>query len=163
MYCERGDIEDVFGIQNVAKWADLDNNEDADAIDSRIARSIAYATARIDAALSGGVFRIPIANADATIPTLINDVAANLAGVWLYESRGVVDMDPEGRPQHRLKWARDNALAMLGQIQAGQLAFPDAVRVAEATEGIPLVVREASEAGSFGRSTHDLNPPDYFR
>ena len=44
-YCTRDDIEDQFGAVNVAKWADMDNTQDADRIASRIAGAISQVSA----------------------------------------------------------------------------------------------------------------------
>ena len=52
-YCERTDIEDVFGIGNVASWADLDNDKSPVKIKARIERAIAKASAT-----SGGSGRV---------------------------------------------------------------------------------------------------------
>ncbi len=136
-YCTRSDIEDLFGPLNVAKWADLDNDQDATAIASRIARAIAVATARIDDRLRGGPYSLPIVGDP---PTLVN-LAASLAGLWLYESRGVQDFSPEtGVPMHRLRWFSEQAEKTLKDLRAGVLRL-DVALVGQGTTA-PIVVND---------------------
>ena len=117
-YCERSDVEDLFGPVNVAKWADLDNTQDADAITARVDRAIAVSSAKIDDRLRGGPYVLPITNQPATVVNL----CASLAGLWLYESRGVQDFDPEsGVPMHRLRWFAQQAEKTLKDLRAGVL------------------------------------------
>lgn len=109
-YSARTDIEAHFGKSNVKTWADLDNDGVIASITARIAAAIVYADNVIDTRLRGGPYDIPFA----TTPTLITHVSAKLAGVWLYESRGVTDFDSTtGRPQHQLHWHKMDALKTL--------------------------------------------------
>jgi hypothetical protein len=120
-YCDRDDIEDVFGVGNVAKWADLDNDEDSTKIAARIARAVTAAMADVDSRMLGGPYTVPLAKADASIPTLVTDVCARLAGVWLYENHGVQDYDAEKRTaKHRLSFHKDEAHAVLDELRASR-------------------------------------------
>lgn len=115
--CERADIEAIFGKDNVAKWADLDEGQSPAKIASRIARAIADTTVDFYDRIRGGVYLIPFATPDRTSIGL----CARLAGVWLYESRGVEDWDPEtGTPGHILTWHRDHAYKELEKIKNGR-------------------------------------------
>lgn len=117
-YSTRSDIEDVFGVDNVSTWADLDNDENATKITNRIARAIEVADEKVNAALRGGAIAVPVAASSVTI----TNIAAILAGVWLYDARGVVDYDPvTGKAQHRLQFQRDGAIEELKLIRAGDL------------------------------------------
>lgn len=118
-YISQDDINNLFGSVNVAKWSNLNNQDDARSPDAtRITAAITYAEDRVDDRLRGGPYAIPFASA----PTTIKDIAARLAGVWLYESRGIEDFDPEfGRPIHRLQWHRQHAERQLDAIVRGQL------------------------------------------
>ena len=115
-YCTRSDLEALFGRSNVTKWADMDNDQDSDAIEARIDRAIAVASARIDDRLRSGPYSLPITGSP---PTLVN-LAAQLAGVWLYESRGVQDFSPDtGYPVHRLRWHTVQAEKTIREILSG--------------------------------------------
>ncbi len=192
-YCTRSDIENVFGIDNVIKWADLDNDTkeiaselttrtDADTgiltvatghgvttndtldvfwsagrihgmtvtgttsttisidggsgddlpvvnsepgirlsdkVTARITEAITDAMADIDEKMLGGPYTVPIAKTDTSIPAGITNIAANLAGVWLYENRGVQDYDAEKRTaKHRLSFSKDQAYNRLNEYRA---------------------------------------------
>lgn len=117
-YCTRANIEGRFGVDNINKWADLDNAGSTTDVTARINAAIAAAEDDIDTTLRGGPYVIPFAG---TPPVTIRDLCADLAGVWLYESRGVVDFDPEtGRPHHRLQWHRKNAKRVLAELHGGK-------------------------------------------
>ena len=117
-YSTRSDIEDVFGVDEVSKWADLDNDANATKITNRIARAIEVADEKVDAALRGGAIAVPVPGSS----VLITNIAAILAGVWLYDARGVVDFDPEtGKAQHRLHFQRAGAMRKLKLIRTGDL------------------------------------------
>lgn len=116
-YCTRQDIEDVFGPDNVAKWADIQNNANGDHIAGRIGQAILWATAEIDDRLREGPYELPIV----TVPRTIVDLTAQFAAVWLYESRGVEDFNPEtGAAQHKLQFNRKHVEQTLNEIRAGK-------------------------------------------
>jgi len=117
-YCVRADIESIFGHHNVQKWADVENHCDGAHIGGRIAKAIGVATAEIDDQLRGGPYTVPIVGV--TIPTTVVQLTASLAGVWLYESRGVEDFDETtGAAVHRLAWHRDHVSKVLAEITRG--------------------------------------------
>jgi hypothetical protein len=116
-YCDRADIEDQFGIENVGKWADLENHGDDGLIEARIDAAIQWATNEVDDRLRGGPYEVPIASPTHTMVA----VTATLAGVWLYEARGVQDFDEaSGKPTHKLAWAKDRAEKILTDVRAGK-------------------------------------------
>ena len=121
-YCARGDIENLNGINNVSKWSDLDNDADATKITDRIAVAIAAVGDKLDAELRYSRYAIPVANSGTT-PTVIRDLCAQMAAVWLYESRGVIDFDADGQVQHALHWQKREAKQMLRKILAGQVVL----------------------------------------
>ena len=79
IYCQRSDVEDIFGVANVARWADLDNDQDATKIANRISRAIVWATAEMEDRLRNGPYQVPLTGTSATVV----DLCAKLAGVWL--------------------------------------------------------------------------------
>ena len=120
-YCDRTDIEAIFGIQNVAKWADLDNDQDAEKVEARIDKAIAFADNKIDDRLRRSVYTVPLEGAgDEDPPSSVVDMAATFAGVWLYESRGVMDFDPDtGIARHQLSYQKKAVETKLRNILSG--------------------------------------------
>lgn len=103
-YCAKADIEAQFGPRNVEKWADIDNDGDADHIAARIAWAIATADGEIDDRLRGSFYYVPIVGYDG-VPQAIKSMSVARAGVLLYDSRGIQDFDPDsGRALHRLEF-----------------------------------------------------------
>ena len=114
-YCTQNHIEAIFGTTNVARWLDLDNDGVADA--GRLDRAIAVAGATIDGVARLTGYKIPLIDVNRNTPTTVEELAANLAGVWLYESRGVQDLAEGKPPNHLLAWHRRNARRTLRQIR----------------------------------------------
>jgi len=115
-YCTQAQIEDVFGIENVKQWSDLDNSLVTDT--ARIARAIAVVSERIDDVVRITNYKIPLADEDAAISASISDLAATLAGIWLYEARGSQDFNPQtGEVAHRLEFKRQRVEQMLSDIR----------------------------------------------
>jgi len=117
-YCTRTDIDAIFGTSNVSTWADLENKQSPQLILARVTEAIATAQDAIDNSLRGGPYTIPFT----TIPAAIKNVCAALAGLWLYESRGVVETNSEtGEPMHRYSWKKTETKTILKNIRAGGL------------------------------------------
>jgi len=120
-YCEREDLESIFGAQNIAKWADLDSSEHTGAIENRIAHAIAIADAEIDSVLVMAPYRIPLADDPDSTPALIREVSATLAGVYLYEGRGAQAVSTEqGQPVHPYMFKRMWAMSVLNDLRTGK-------------------------------------------
>ena len=100
--CGRGDIEQIFGTTAVAKWGDLNNNEDADEITGRINYRIAIADSLMRSTLGNSAWVLPLEGDE--IPPILAYYTACLAGVLLYEGRGVQDYDARGNAQHQLSF-----------------------------------------------------------
>lgn len=90
-YCTRDDIENVFGRENVIKWADLDGAEDAAHVSTRVTWAITKADEEIDDRLRGTHYRVPLANSSGNTPEDVKDLSASLAGIRLHDSRGIED------------------------------------------------------------------------
>lgn len=126
-YIAQANIESKFGKNNVAIWADLDNTQVEADITARIVTAITFADEMVDNILRHARYTLPITNTSGFTPKIIVDVVASLAGVWLYENRGVQDFDPEsGKPQHRLHWTKADAHETLRKLRMGQIEL-DAV------------------------------------
>lgn len=133
-YCEKQDVYDMFGQVNVSKWADLDNDKDSEKIDARIDRAINWGESEVESLLRRSVYDLPITNVQDEVPAEITHITASLAGVYLYENRGIQDFNPEtGQVVHRLAYIKDRAMKMIRQILAGQRDL-DATKV---VDGVP--------------------------
>lgn len=104
-YCAKSDVELAFGSANVRKWADLENTGLQATIDARIEWAIANADSELDAKLAGSRYQFPLDD-DSDLPPILVRMSSYLAGVLLYESRGVTDRGERGEAQHALMWHR---------------------------------------------------------
>lgn len=116
-YCARSNVEDIYGVGNVAKWADLNNTGDATAIANRIASGIAWSTAYVNNRLRGGQYVLPLTVLDAEVV----DVAARLVGVWLISSRAALADDAAEGQAAFMKAQKEWADATLDAIRAGKI------------------------------------------
>jgi phage gp36-like protein len=89
-YATQADMEDVFGAANVLAWSDTAGAGVADA--GRISRALAHADQTIDDMFRGGPYSLPLSGGSG-VPAKVTEWAAKLAGVWLYEARGLRDTD----------------------------------------------------------------------
>lgn len=143
-YCVRADIETLFGVNNVTSWADLDNDQVAATITARITAAITTADDFIDSYLRDGPYDLPLANDADTVPILIRDVSARLAGANLYSARGVLDYNEQGEPEDRLQWHREQAMDNLQRIKKRTLNLDVAAKAVQRT--VPTVVKAATTA-----------------
>ncbi len=93
-YGTRGGVELIFGVSNITKWADADNDRDATKIDNRVAWALRTARDRINNAFRQSIYKLPFADiaADPATPETIQNICETLAGVILYMSpRGLAD------------------------------------------------------------------------
>ena len=121
-YCTRAQIEDRYGTTNVSDWADLDNDANAATIAGGITRAIDVVSDKIDDTLRRSPYRIALSTPAGATPTQIVDIAANLAGAWLYKSRGVEDFDNErGVAVHKLSGIEGEAMRQLNDIKTGRV------------------------------------------
>lgn len=132
-YIVQSNIEDVFGVANVAKWSQLDPDSTTADTD-RISSAIAWAEDWIDSRLRDSRYEVPIQGSSGT-PSLIVDVAAKLAGHWLYRSRGFRDDDQTG---DKIAEHREDADDTIDKILSGRLVL-DAAR-SETAGSAPEVV-----------------------
>lgn len=107
----------IFGAINIQKWADVDNDEDPTKIAARIAWALTQATARVDSMLSTGRYSNYLDD------PLIEDVVARLAGVLLYDSRGITDAEDNENPVSKHQSYVDTTLR---RIQSGALKLTTA-------------------------------------
>lgn len=138
-YSDRAGLELVFGKSNVEKWADVNNDENAADVDARVTWALEQGYEYVNDRLRDGPYAIPFTlPAPATIK-LLNE---RFAGVLLYESRGVTDVDGQGKPMHALAYHRDWVEKTIAQIFARQLRLNLTPQVTT----YPQVLREEDEA-----------------
>ena len=112
-YCDLSEVQDQYGTANVAAWSDLEGN---DALDSdRVDRAIASAEARINGRFRGSKYSVPFA----PVPMLVQDWAAKLAGIILYQHRGVRDTDT----QERLAEIETGVLDQIAEVLDGTMSL----------------------------------------
>jgi hypothetical protein len=129
-YSQQSDVENVFGIQNVLRWSNLDNNAPT-ADTNRIAVACSLADEYINNRLTNSIYLIPLqirGNAGVNTMYMITDLSARWAGCWLYESRGMADnqledgeIDATGNAISRHRKYVDK---MLDQIRQGKILLP---------------------------------------
>jgi phage gp36-like protein len=98
-YITQSDIENVFGAANVALWSNMDSATNRATVNAaRVAAAIAYAEDYVDDRFRGGRYTIPFQASAGSLPKIIVDWCAKVAGVWLYESRGssATNQDADG-------------------------------------------------------------------
>lgn len=124
-YCDRDDVELVYGRSNVAKWADLNNDQDENDIAERIGWACCLATSEIDDRLRDGPYDVPFEEPWAL--SLV-DATARLAGTLLYDSRGAIDVGADDDPAHSLAPMRKRVEKFIKSVLAGRTrpgASPD--------------------------------------
>lgn len=114
-YSIRVNVEQIFGAENVKKWADADNDFDTVKIAARIDANILKSDDQINSRLRNGPYKIPFIT---PFDGLVVDVSARLAGVLTYELRGITDNDPSN---HDLLWHRDQVEKTLRGLMSGRL------------------------------------------
>ncbi len=89
-YAVQADIEAIYGTKNVARWSNLDS--DSTTVNAtRTAAAIAWASATVDDRFRRSAYTVPFVALLGTYPQSFVDIVAKLAGVWLYNSRGLRD------------------------------------------------------------------------
>ena len=87
-YSAKADIDAIFGETNVAMWSNLENVSITSGVPtadtSRIADAIEYADGVIDDRFRGSRYSVPFSS----VPVVLKNWSATLAGVWLFRSRG---------------------------------------------------------------------------
>jgi len=90
-YISQSDIENIFGVNNVIAYSNLDSDNTTVNI-TRVQAAIEWAESYVNSRFRNGKYQIPF-------PTTCKEVVnwcATLAGIWLYEARGMRDGNEEG-------------------------------------------------------------------
>ena len=133
-YAERSDIELIFGKANVAKWADVDNEENLNDIEGRINWSLESSHNEINSRLLGGPYTIPFIT---PYPQPIVVQCARMSGIMLYDSRGITDFSEDGLPKHQLFYHKELCKNFFNFILSRRLRLPGILDIAST---IPTVV-----------------------
>ncbi len=112
------ELYNLFGRTNVNRWADLENEDNASDIQARLLWAIDEATADARLRLNTAMF----AEDPSCIPRPLRMATTRLAGVALYESRGVKDTTSEDG-EHRLTYHKKQADLFFQKVVAGQLVL----------------------------------------
>lgn len=116
-YTSLVEIENVFGRHNVAQWMRIED-DDVPTINARMLSFMEESDEQVDSTLLGGVLKIPFVD---PVPKLIRQAATLLAGVAVYEARGIIDVNPAtDQPMHRLALHKKRADTMLKRIRCGR-------------------------------------------
>lgn len=121
-YCTRTDVENVYGVDNLLDWADVNGTGDAAEIAARIVWSMDRATRRIDARLQRRNFEIPFVS---PYPGIVVDTAADLAGYYLYFARM---LDAEDRSKNNLSHMLKGAEQTLDEIVKGEIILANTMQ-----------------------------------
>ena len=88
-YIQQTDIENSYGATFVAQWSSFETGNSPTPDATRIATAITWAQSIVDGRLGNGPFLIPIQTASGVTPPEIVDVTSELAGWWLWKTRGL--------------------------------------------------------------------------
>lgn len=145
-YCTRADIDSQYGTSNVSTWADLENKQSPQLIAARVATAISESEDYINNYLRNGPYTIPFT----VIPIAIKNICAALAGLWLYESRGVVETNPlTGYIIHRYNLKEKRTKSNLWNIKSGGLKLDLDSEISSAPEIVVTETDDPSNARSW--------------
>jgi len=135
-YIAQSDVENVYGVGNVATWSDLGDSDEAVADTARIALAIAWAEKRVENRFRGSRYTVPFELGTSTIDDQLKQWCAVYAGHWLYASRDISRGDPEtGRTDHQISTIE----AEISEVLAGQSTL-DAASAAPSTPSGPVAI-----------------------
>lgn len=91
-YATRDDMENVYGRENVRKWADIENTGDSDYVAQRVSWALSRSDSIINDMMKNGPYTIPF---ESPYPDAVVYFAAVQAGIVLYDARGLSEAEPE--------------------------------------------------------------------
>ena len=91
-YSTSSDLYNLFGKDNVRKWADRNNSRNETEIDATISWALAQAKDELDSKLSDSPYQFPVTG---TAPALLKRIEGYLAGLLLNESRSITDTEED--------------------------------------------------------------------
>ena len=121
-YASSGCMYNKFGQDNILAWARFSDSEDEATITSHINAAICYADNFVDDVLRGSPYIVPFYP---DVPSTIRDIACALAGIQLYEARGIEDFDDASVT--RLSGLKREKLLELSFIKSGRTQLPEMI------------------------------------
>jgi len=115
IYIGQSNIEDVFGIDNIAAWSNLEGGTEVNV--TRVALAISYAEGIIEDSFRGGRYQIPFS----PVPIIVIDWCSKLAGVWLFLCRPLYKKDLES--SKGFVSLRETVFDEIAMYNSGQRAF----------------------------------------
>lgn len=115
-YCVEADLNNHYGQQSIQRWADLDNSGNTTVISTRISWAIDLATEYINSRMVNNYYDVPFSS----VPQLVVDMTAMLAGIYLHDGRAVVSMEDM---RDSVKFHRKHFDKLLKQILSGQITL----------------------------------------
>ena len=132
-WTSRDEIEQMFGVTNVTKWADLENTQVAATITEQINWSVLEATDEVKELLPGTA-----ASFVTCAPRPLRRAVTVLAAELLYEARGIDDTSTEDGV-HRLTQLANRARTYLRKVQAGAIRVKQDAGVTSFPKVVPHV------------------------
>jgi hypothetical protein len=121
-YCQQSDIENVFGVQNVAIWSNLEGSaSNTIANPTQVASAINYASNYVEMMMANSIYAIPLQGTQGALPPVLIDIIAKIAGFWLYSSRGLLEKEEKVK---RIEAIMDRAECKLDAIINGKISIP---------------------------------------
>ena len=122
-YCTREDLEARFHAENVTAWVDDDNSGSLDADEIEIIDSAIERASRLIDGRLGAYYSVPFAG---TVPTVIRDLAVDLAGHTLFGRKG--------RDEDTYAEIGRAALKTLEDVRCGRLTLEGVTRLERTIE-----------------------------
>ena len=113
-YISKADVDAIFGLDNVAVWSNLDN-DDAQANLARVNSAIDDAERHFEDRMRSSRYAVPFVG---TL-NVIKRAMARLAGAMLYEARGSTDEGEDDRMQGH----RDGAEDVINRLLSGRMVM----------------------------------------
>lgn len=136
VYIAQSDVEGQFGVNNIAVWSQLDNTTTS-ADTSRISDAIDNAEQTVEDRFRGGPYAIPFTGGGSRGLVKVIEWCSKLAGVWLYESRGLRDAGEDG--DNKLTKIKADVLHDIAVYLSGQTRLKADAATADSPTG-PVVI-----------------------
>ena len=167
-YAQRSDLENIFGIPNIIKWAilsgaDPDSPAGQAEVTARINWAIAVSTVDFENAMRQGRYELPVTGPGASI--WATGVVARMAGLLLYGHLRPTQRGPDGQPIPH-PYADELSYVTLNLDYARSQKLRLDAKVSGKGTNAPFATHERSHAaygpGQGGYGTGRIPPPGPF-
>jgi len=153
-YILQSDVENAYGIGNVAAWSDLGDSDEAEVDTARIALAIAWAEKRVENRFRHSRYTVPFAANNGTFDAQLVHWCAVYAGHWLYASRDIRRGEADaGRTDAQIADAEKE----IAETLAGQSTL-DVGEAAPSAPSGPVVITQDMNLNN-GADLGTYNPP----